>query len=108
MASTNTVEGSMYFFAYGTLASGGMMAEKCPEAKFVSRAVLKGYRQSAPNILPDERSSVDGVLWEIGEECIKALDAYENCPTWYQRKDVRVYSDNTGEVDALVYYVPSE
>ena len=98
----------MYFFAYGTLASGGMMAEKCPDAKFVSRAVLKGYRQSALNITNDERSSVDGVLWEINEECIEALDAYENCPNWYQRKEVGVYSDKTGEVDALVYYVPGD
>jgi gamma-glutamylcyclotransferase (GGCT)/AIG2-like uncharacterized protein YtfP len=96
----------MYFFAYGTLASGGMMAEKCPEAKFVSRAVLNGYRQSALNIMPDERSSVDGVLWEVTDKCIKALDVYENYPTWYQRKEVGVHSEETGDVDAVVYYVP--
>ena len=98
----------MYFFAYGTLASGGMMAEKCPRAKFVSRAVLEGYRQTSLNITPDEGSSVDGVLWEITDACIEALDAYENCPDWYQRKDVKVYSEKTGEVDAEVYYVPEK
>ncbi len=96
----------MYFFAYGTLASGGLMAEKCPKAKFISRAVLKGYRQTALNVVPDEGSSVDGVLWEIDEECIKVLDEYENCPYWYKRKEMEVFSEKTGDMKAVVYYRP--
>ena len=93
----------MYFFAYGPLASGGLMAEKCPNARFVGRAVLKGYRESSLDIVESEGSSVDGVLWEVDEECISALDAYEGCPEWYERKPVTVFSVGTGEVEAVAY-----
>ncbi len=82
------------------------MAEKCPKAKFISRAVLEGYRQTALNVVPDENSSVDGVLWEVDEQCVEALDQYENCPNWYKRKEMTVFSEKTGNVSAIVYYRP--
>lgn len=98
----------MRFFAYGTLASGGLMAEKCPDAEFVSRAVLKDHRMKGLNILAEEGSSVDGVLWNVDEGCLETLDEYENCPDSYQRKTVKVYSEETGGVEAIAYYIPVE
>jgi gamma-glutamylcyclotransferase (GGCT)/AIG2-like uncharacterized protein YtfP len=98
----------VYYFAYGTLASGGLMAKKCPGARFLSRAELRGYRMEGLNIVPADDSSVDGVLWEIDEECLRALDVYENYPDWYSRKGVDVYAESTGEVEAVAYFIPLE
>ena len=97
----------IYYFAYGMNTNIEQMARRCPAAKLVGPAVLPGYRfrfAGHADIVEDERSHVDGVLWFITEECLYALDLLEGYPVYYNCKEVLV---KCGDEDyfAEVYYM---
>ena len=65
------------------------------------RARLDGFRlafnvystefdSGAANLELDERAHVWGVLWEVPEEELQGLDAFQGHPTFFRREDVVV------------------
>lgn len=97
----------MLYFAYGMNTNSQGMAQRCPAAVSFGRARLleHRFRFSGPADVQRNRfCSVDGVLWDITDHCLQALDRLEGYPYYYGRKWARVELD--GEVcEALVYYM---
>ncbi len=97
----------MLYFAYGMNTNTQGMATRCPGAVALGRARLLGhrFRFSGPaDVQVDRRDFVDGVLWDITEDCLASLDMLEGYPYYYDRKWARVEYDQ-GEHSALVYYM---
>ena len=89
------------YFAYGANTDPRHMAERVPRARPLGPARLQGFRLQfnvysteweggAANIDPDEDAHVWGVLWELPEEELKGLDAYQGHPVFFRREDVAV------------------
>jgi gamma-glutamylcyclotransferase (GGCT)/AIG2-like uncharacterized protein YtfP len=82
-------------FVYGTLRRGGAgsMSNRFPNSKFIADAKVSGslYDLGAyPGLLVDESSSlVTGEVYEVDEEILKRLDAFEASSN-YWRKQVEI------------------
>ena len=97
----------MLYFAYGMNTNTQGMATRCPGAVAFGRARLLGHRfrfAGPADVQVDRRDFVDGVLWDITEDCLKSLDMLEGYPYYYDRKWATVEHDR-GEYPALVYYM---
>lgn len=87
-----------------------------PRGKFVSAAKLRDYDITfahgstmwgggAADLKPTPGRVVEGVLWEIGEQDLKALDQYEGVPSDYIRKTVTVELKDGKSCEAFAYIV---
>jgi gamma-glutamylcyclotransferase (GGCT)/AIG2-like uncharacterized protein YtfP len=78
----------MLYFAYGMNTNPGEMAHRCPGATSLGHARLIDhvfrFAQHA-DVEPCSNSYVDGVLWEITDEHLRALDQLEGYPYYYNR-----------------------
>lgn len=88
------------------------MGGRCPGAQVIGVARLPGHRIAfvtdetgydggVATIVPDDRSDVHGVLWEINDAHLSALDEWEAYPVAYDRYPMVVYAPDA--VEALVY-----
>ena len=106
---------SPHYFAYGSNMDPRHMGEHCPEATTVGPGRLEGFRMEftvysdrwgggAANIEPDPGGHVWGVVWEVTDEDLAALDTYVGHPTYFRRDAVGV---RVGPVrfDCLTYRV---
>ncbi len=77
------------------------MLERVPGASVVGPARLDGYRLEfnvyssewdggAANLEPDDDGRVWGVLWEVPDDQLSGLDAYEGHPVFFRREEVTV------------------
>jgi len=105
--SLTTKDKDLLYFAYGMNTNVDGMASRCPRAVSFGRAQLLGHRfrfAGPADVQRDWRFNVDGVLWDITEDCLKALDRLEGYPFYYDRKWAQVqYQDQV--VEALVYFM---
>jgi gamma-glutamylcyclotransferase (GGCT)/AIG2-like uncharacterized protein YtfP len=100
----------LYYFAYGSNMDPKQMARRCPDAVPVGVATLQGYdivinSRGTATIVPvgDEPAVVEGVLWEVTDNCLRCLDRYEGVPkNIYVRHTVQV-AVTTGLVEATTY-----
>ena len=101
----------MLYFAYGSNLDWEQMRQRCPSARFVCVAKLDGYRFGitresttrrcgVANCVPDEGSEVWGVVYEIDDIDIGALDNSEGYrpgrpreKNAYVREERHVYRD---------------
>ena len=78
----------MLYFAYGMNTNPKEMATRCPGAVSYGHARLVNhsfrFAQHA-DVEPCADSYVDGVLWEINEDNLRALDTLEGYPYYYNR-----------------------
>jgi len=77
-----------YYFAYGMNTNLDSMNQRCPGAKVLGAARLEGYRfvfRKHADIELDYHSSTAGVLWEIDDDHMDSLDAFEGFPHYYIR-----------------------
>lgn len=78
----------MLYFAYGMNTNPTEMAHRCPQARSLGHARLVNhsfrFAQHA-DVEPESDCFVDGVLWEITEDCLRALDQLEGYPYYYNR-----------------------
>ena len=84
----------MLYFAYGMNTNTQGMAHRCPGAVAFGCATLEGHRfrfAGPADVQRDRHSDVDGVLWDITEECLASLDVLEGYPFYYDRKWARVW-----------------
>ena len=97
----------MLYFAYGMNTNTQGMANRCPGAVAFGRAQLLGHRfrfAGPADVQVNRFCRVDGVLWDITDECLKALDTLEGYPYYYDRKWATVELD--GEpCQAMVYFM---
>ncbi len=97
----------MLYFAYGMNTNTQGMAHRCPGAVAFGCATLEGHRfrfAGPADVQRDRHSDVEGVLWDITEECLASLDVLEGYPYYYDRKWARVWFQGQ-ECQALVYYM---
>jgi len=95
------------YFAYGLNTNLDSMGNRCPAALSLGHAILPNYQyrfSRHADVVPDPDSDVQGVLWDITEDCLESLDILEGYPDYYERKTVDVL--HGGQVkQALVYYM---
>jgi gamma-glutamylcyclotransferase (GGCT)/AIG2-like uncharacterized protein YtfP len=95
----------MKYFAYGMNTNISNMATRCPNAQLLGKATLYDYElrfRGHADIEQCPESSMEGVLWEITEECLQNLDALEGYPDYYTSIVVDVEYENETH-GALVY-----
>ena len=89
------------YFAYGSNMDPNHMARRAPGARSLGPARLDGFRLEfnvfstewdggAANLELDQNAHVWGVLWEVPEDQIGGLDAFQGHPTFFRREDVVV------------------
>ena len=87
-----------YYIAYGSNLNLPQMRMRCPGAKVLGTANLKGWEllfkgSKTGSYLTIEKcdgGSVPVVIWEVTERDEAALDRYEGFPSFYYKKDVKV------------------
>jgi len=92
-------------FSYGMNTNLTQMAARCPGAVCLGPAWINNYAlvfRHFADIEPEVDSYCDGVLWEITDDNLVALDALEGYPYHYTRFSVVVNTDR-GTDTALVY-----
>ncbi len=104
----------MLYFAYGSNMDPAQMRERAPGGRALGAARLGGWRltftRDSPgwgggvgHIEPDPADEVWGVLWDLTEPDLVALDAYEGVDVGaYVRDEVSVTQDGR-DIDAIVY-----
>ena len=86
------------YIAYGSNLNVRQMKTRCPNAKILGTAKLKGWELlfkgsksgSYLTIEKKENAIVPVVIWEVDKTDEKALDRYEGYPTFYYKKDIKV------------------
>jgi len=81
------------------------MATRCPGAVCLGPAWITDYAlvfRHFADIEPEAGNWCDGVLWEITDDNLQALDRLEGYPYHYTRFTVVVHTDR-GSYTALVY-----
>jgi gamma-glutamylcyclotransferase (GGCT)/AIG2-like uncharacterized protein YtfP len=99
----------MLYFSYGMNTNPKEMAQRCPGAKSLGHARLVNHSfrfARHADVEPCADSFVDGVLWEITDEHLKALDQLEGYPFYYDRV-VSSVVHGTRTFHALVYRMQS-
>lgn len=93
------------YIAYGSNLNIRQMKYRCPKAKIIGSYILEGYKlefRGVANIIPDKYSKVPIGLWEITEECEKALDIYEGYPKLYRKEYIELEINGVKEI-GMVY-----
>jgi Gamma-glutamyl cyclotransferase, AIG2-like len=70
------------YFAYGANMARIAMQARCPGARALGPATLKGYRffvgvEGWGSVTPSPGDNVHGVLWDLTPRCVAALHAFE-------------------------------
>ena len=81
------------------------MAERCPKASYLGSTILKDWRLLFKSVATIERKVGKNVpvgIFQITDECEKALDIYEDYPQLYDKRKVDVILDNKF-VTAMTY-----
>ena len=81
------------------------MAERCPNANYLGSTELKNWRLIFKSVATIERELGKYVpvgIFQITNECEKALDIYEDYPHLYDKKELDVILDGS-QVTAMTY-----
>lgn len=107
-------EKTKLYGAYGSNMNLQQMSHRCPKAKVVGTGILEGYKltfrgryKGVANIEAYIGTVVPIVLWEITEDCERALDLYEGYPNLYIKEEVQVKVEDKLET-AMVYIMDSK
>ena len=99
-----------YYIAYGSNMSVEQMKTRCPDARPIGTAVLRGWRlvfRLHANIEKQDGGEVPVVVWAISQRDERYLDHYEGFPNYYHKKTmpvkVKLFSGGHETVDAMVY-----
>lgn len=92
------METRQLYFAYGMNTNKEQMARRCPNAKPLGSTYITGWRfvfRGVGDVVytGDPSDRLYGAIWEITDECERALDSLEGYPTFYDK----IYIDNTND-----------
>lgn len=95
------------YFAYGSNLCVRQMALRCPGASNPRRAVLADHdwlinQRGVATVEPFDGTQVHGVVWQVSDHDLDALDSAEGVPERYSRNRLIVQTDD-GPSDAWVY-----
>ena len=93
------------YIAYGSNLNHEQMAKRCPKASYIGSTILKGWRlifKSVATIEKDVRKEVPVGVFEISDQCEKALDVYEDYPQLYDKHKLDI-NLNGKLVTAMTY-----
>ena len=103
----------IYYFAYGSNLHKRHMKGRCQDSQPVAQAVAWGYTltfrgntkgQGVADIQPKDDDFVPGAIYKVSALDRAALDRYEGYPRLYDRHEITVIRQDTGEpVRAFVY-----
>ena len=93
------LEAMSLYFAYGSNMDPILMARRSPGARPLGPARLDGFRLEfnvfsteseggAANLELDQDAHVWGVLWDIPEDEVGGLDAFQGHPTFFRREEI--------------------
>lgn len=94
------------YFSYGMNTNPTQMAIRCPQARSLGAAVLSHYGfefKSFATVTPDMNNRVEGVLWEITDDCERALDRLEGYPLYYNK--INVWVNFKGDLTPCMTYI---
>ena len=97
----------MYYLAYGMNTNLDQMSSRCPAAKSLGSVVLPNHRlafKGCCDVIVDENSTMECALWDITDECERALDILEGYPNFYGKKEVKVWHKGR-KIRAMIYYM---
>ena len=109
-----------YYLAYGSNLNIRQMRYRCPTAKPIGITAIPDYELlykgsgtgAYLTIEPKKDGRVPIAVWEVTEADEKRLDAYEGCPTFYYKKELRLpvklRNGKTKKVDAFIYIMHKE
>lgn len=91
------------YFAYGSNMNNTQMTERCPGAVLLGTASLPGHKLAftifspkrncgCADIVSDTTSTVHGLLYELSESEMGAMDTFEGHPIHYRRISVTVFT----------------
>lgn len=95
-----------YMFSYGMNTNTYSMKARCPSAKWVSSAVLPAHRfefRYHADVEHDHNEQVYGVLWQMDQAAMDAIDRCEGYPEYYDREQVWVEVLDGLQYQAWVY-----
>lgn len=100
------------YFAYGANLDRIGMARRCPRSRPIGAARLDAYRflimqAGYATVVPAPGAVVHGALWDLADEDVPALDAFEEVDAGLYRKVVLAVQQGGERVDALVYHAAS-
>ena len=110
-----------FYLAYGSNLNIQQMQSRCPDAKIVGTAEIKGYELlfkgsktgSYLTIEKAEKSKVPVAVWEVSEADEHSLDAYEGYPNFYYKTEMKLpvklhENGKTKLITAFVYIMHEE
>lgn len=106
------------YIAYGSNINLEQMSHRCPNSKIVSKEMLKGYElefRGVATIVPNDKSEVPILIWEIDGRDEHSLDRYEGFPNLYrkelfeievdgEKKECMAYLMNKGQISPPTSY----
>jgi gamma-glutamylcyclotransferase (GGCT)/AIG2-like uncharacterized protein YtfP len=102
-----------FYFAYGSNMSKEQMKKRCPDAKPLGKAILKGYKfiinnRGVATVIESKDDYVEGGLYEVTNDCLKSLNKYEGVSLgyYYKRKLQVEYENET--IEAYIYIATCE
>ena len=96
---------SKLYIAYGSNLNLRQMAIRCPAAKPVGTAMLKGWQltfRGVATLEPDEKAETPIGIWAITPQDEIALDRYEGFPRLYRKESIPVEIKGK-PVTAMIY-----
>jgi hypothetical protein len=98
----------MIYAAYGSNLNHNQMAQRCPGARFIGKALIRDHRlvfRKFCDIEPAEGYVVPVGLWKLTSECLASLDRYEGFPNHYGRAEVQAFLPNKKQMRVIVYFM---
>lgn len=93
------------YLAYGSNLNHKQMAERCPEAIYLGSTILQDWRLIFKSVATIEKKigrNLPVGIYQITDECEKALDIYEEYPQLYDKKQLDIILDGN-RVTAMTY-----
>jgi len=93
------------YVAYGSNMNKEQMKYRCPNAIPIGKSILNDYKlvfKGVADVIKCKGEKVPIAIWEITEECEKALDIYEGYPRLYRKEYVDIQIGGKNE-KAMIY-----
>ncbi|WP_346671101.1 gamma-glutamylcyclotransferase family protein [Faecalicoccus acidiformans] len=101
-------QSAIIYAAYGSNLDLKAMAKRCPDAKRLSKGILKDYKlvfgaKGFLDVVPSQGDRVQVGVYSVSMTNLAALDEYEEYPELYDRIPLMIHTEDLGDVEALVY-----